>query len=67
MKSTLSKPELIYRDGEPVAVILAMEDYQELLERLEDAEDLKTLETMRKQPVKFKSLDEFPASYSPDV
>ena len=43
-------------NGEPSAVILDIEEYKDMLERLEDAEDLKTLEDMRKKPLKFKKL-----------
>jgi PHD/YefM family antitoxin component YafN of YafNO toxin-antitoxin module len=57
------EPELIYRNGKPVAVILDIEKYRELLERLEDAEDLKMLEKMRKKPLRFRKLDEFLKDY----
>ncbi|MCI0560947.1 MAG: type II toxin-antitoxin system Phd/YefM family antitoxin [Nitrososphaera sp.] len=37
-------PQIVLgEDGEPSAVILDIEEYRELLERLEDAEDLRTL------------------------
>ena len=51
--------EVIYRDGKPVAVILDIEEYREMLERLEDAEDLAVLEEMREKPLSFRRLDEF--------
>ena len=57
------EPELIYRDGEPIAVILRIDKYREMLERLEDAEDLKMLEEMRKKPLHFRKLDEFLRDY----
>ena len=50
-----------------MAVILEIEEYQKLLERLEDIEDLKLLEDMRKKPLKFRPLEEFIKEYSPDV
>ncbi len=34
-------PEIVMREGEPTAVILDIDEYQEMLERLEDMEDLK--------------------------
>jgi hypothetical protein len=34
---------------------------------LEDIEDLKLLEDMRKKPLKFRPLEEFIKEYSPDV
>lgn len=60
-------PEVIYRGGEPVAVILSIERYQEILERLEDAEDLAMLNEMRKRPLNFRTLDDFLEEYSPSV
>jgi len=36
-----------------------IEENQEILERLEDAEDLKILEDMRKKPLNFRSLEDF--------
>ena len=60
MKSNArKKPEFVYRDGKPVAVILDIDEYRELLERLEDIEDLKMLEEMRKKPLHFRELDDF--------
>ena len=57
--------EIIVRDGKPVAVILDIDEYQEILERLEDAEDLRTLQEVRKQPLHFRKLDEFLKEYVP--
>jgi len=34
------KPDLIYRDNEPVAVILGIEDYENILEILEEQQDI---------------------------
>ena len=47
------------RGGKPTAVSLGIEEYRELLERVEDAEDLKTLRAMRKRPLKFRKLEDF--------
>lgn len=52
-------PEIVLRNGKPAAVILDIEQYQEMLERLEDAEDLKRLQKMRQKKLQFKSLDDF--------
>ena len=52
-------PEIVMRGGKTTAVILGIEEYRELLERVEDAEDLKTLKAMRKRPLKFRKLDDF--------
>ncbi len=60
-------PEIILRGGKPRAVILDIEEYREILERLEDAEDLKALEEMRGKPLKFKKLEDFLGKYTPGV
>ena len=45
----------------PSAIILGIDEYEELLERLEDTENLKLLEEMKKTPFKLKNSerDEF--------
>ena len=52
-------PEIIFREGKPKAVVLDIEQYREMLERLEDIDDLKMLEEMRKKPLKFRKLEDF--------
>jgi len=59
MKAKRKNPEIVVKDGKPTAVILDIDDYQEMLERLEDVKYLKTLEEMRKKPLKFKRLEDF--------
>ena len=61
------QPELIYRDGEPVAVIVDIDSYEEMLERLEDADDLQALQEMRKRPLQFRTLEEFLQEHTPSV
>jgi PHD/YefM family antitoxin component YafN of YafNO toxin-antitoxin module len=61
------EPEIILRGGKPAAVILDIDDYQEMLERLEDMEDLKILLEMRQKPLKFRKLEDFLEEYSPGV
>ena len=58
MKS-LPEPEIITRKGKPVSVILPIADYQELLERVEDAEDLAWLKQARRKPLKYRPLEEY--------
>ena len=60
-------PEIILSGGKPTAVILDIDEYQEMLERLEDVDDLKILEEMRKKPLKFRRLEDFLGEYSPSV
>ncbi len=66
-KAERMSPQIIIRDGEPVAVILDIDEYKELLERLEDLEDLKMLEEMRRKPLQFRKLDDFLKEYHPSV
>ncbi len=49
MKPKPKEPEMILRNGKPAAVILDIERYREMLERLEDAEDLRVLSRMRRR------------------
>ena len=58
-KSKRKSPEIVLRRGKPAAVILDIDDYRSMLERLEDAEDLKMLEEMRSKPLKFRKLEDF--------
>jgi len=66
-KAKKKSPEIVTRNGKPVAVILDIDEYQEMLERLEDTEDLRMLEAMRKKPLQFRRLEEFLQEYHPDV
>jgi len=69
MRSKMKKksPEVVFREGRPAAVILDIAEYKRMLERLEDMEDLRTLESMRKRPLKFRSLDDFLREHRPSV
>jgi PHD/YefM family antitoxin component YafN of YafNO toxin-antitoxin module len=60
-------PEIILRDGKPVAVILDIDVYEEMLEQIEGIEDLEYLEKARQKPTEFRSLDNFLQEYSPNV
>jgi PHD/YefM family antitoxin component YafN of YafNO toxin-antitoxin module len=53
------EPALITRRGKPIAVILPVKEYEALLERIEDAEDLLWLEERRKKPMSFRNLDAY--------
>ena len=67
MKPKRKEPEIILRNGKPAPVILEIDKYREMLERLEDAEDLKILTEMRKRPLRFRKLEEFLREYAPRV
>jgi len=66
-KTKRKSPEVVFREGRPAAVILDIAEYKRMLERLEDMEDLRTLESMRKRPLKFRSLDDFLKEHHPSV
>jgi hypothetical protein len=57
--------EFVYRDGKPAAVILDITEYEELLERAEDLDDLRALKRMRARPLRFRSLTDVLAQSSP--
>jgi hypothetical protein len=58
MKMKLPEPEIITRKGKAVSVILPIEIYQEMLERLEDANDIAWLKEARKKPQSFRNLED---------
>ena len=53
--------------GKPKQVLLDIEDYEELLERAEDAETLAFLRNFKSKPHKFVSLDDTLAGLGLDV
>jgi len=58
--SVLTKePEVITRGGKPVSVILPIKEYQALLERLEDAEDVAYLKKARTKPLSFRPFADY--------
>lgn len=59
MKTLMAEPEIVTRKGKPVSVILPIEEYEELLERLEDAEDLAWLKRARAKPQRYRPLSDY--------
>ena len=59
MKTTLTEPEIVTHKGKPVSVILPIKDYEELLERAEDAADVAWLKRARRQPLRYRPLAEY--------
>ena len=53
------RPELVLHDGEPVAVIIDIDEYRRLLEKIEDAEDLEYLEELSGRKLRYRKLDDF--------
>jgi PHD/YefM family antitoxin component YafN of YafNO toxin-antitoxin module len=62
MKATLSEPEIVTRKGKPVSVIIPIKDYEELLERVEDADDVAWLKRARRKPLQYRSLEDYLAN-----
>jgi len=58
MKAPLTEPHSVAHRGKPVSVIIPVKGHQELLERLEDAEDMAWLKRARQEPSRYRSLKE---------
>lgn len=56
MSRLFQEPEVITRRGRPVSVILPIKQYQRMLERLEDAEDVAWLDKARQKPLHYRPL-----------
>jgi len=54
-----SEPEIVTRNGKPISVIPPIKKYQEMIERLEDAEDVAWLKKARKRPLHYRPLKEY--------
>ena len=65
MKAARTEPEIVLRNGKPAAVILDIDEYEALLERVEDLADLKKLQAMRKKPLRFEKLEDFLSERNP--
>ncbi len=59
MKAAMLEPEIVTRKGKPVSVIIPIKDYQELLERLEDSEDVAWLKRSRRKPLHYRPLEDY--------
>ena len=58
MKAALAEPEIITKKGKPVSVIPPIKQYQEMMERLEDAEDVAWLKRARRKKLHFRPLED---------
>jgi prevent-host-death family protein len=59
VKTTLLEPEIVTHKGKPVSVIMPIKEYQELLERAEDAEDVEWLKRARQKPLHYRPLEDY--------
>jgi len=57
--STNREPEIVTRNGKPVSVIIPIEDYEELLERAEDAGNIAWLKRARNKKRHYRPLEEY--------
>jgi len=64
MKTVLTEPEIVTRKGKPVSVIIPIKDYEELLERLEDAEDIVWLKRARRKALHYRPLQQYLAEHN---
>jgi prevent-host-death family protein len=62
-----NKPQLIMKNGKPNAVIIDIEDYRKILERLEDKEDLDDLVKIRSGIQSFRKFEDFLAEQNNNV
>ena len=58
-KSKRKPPAVAYRAGKPYAVLLDINAYRRMLKRLEDWDDLRYIDDLRKRPMKWRTFDEF--------
>ena len=59
MSALVKEPEMITRGGKPVSVILPIKEYQALLDRLEDAEDVAYLKKAKTKPLTFRPFADY--------
>lgn len=52
MKATSAEPQIATRKGKPVSVINPIKEYQELVERAENADDIAWLKRARRKPLR---------------
>ena len=57
-KGALAEPEIVTKKGKAVSVILSIKQYQEILERLEDAEDIAWLKKARRRKLHYRPLED---------
>ena len=58
-KTAVYNPRIVLKAGKPSEVILSLEDYEAILERLEETEDLREIRQLRKKFLRFRPIEEF--------
>ncbi|HVT90055.1 MAG TPA: type II toxin-antitoxin system prevent-host-death family antitoxin [Tepidisphaeraceae bacterium] len=59
MKSVPAEPQIVTQNGKAVSVIIPIKEYEELLERAEDAVDVAWLRRARHKPRRYRPLDQY--------
>jgi hypothetical protein len=59
MKTTMAELEVVTRRGKPVSVIVPIKDYEELLERAEDSDDVAWLKSASRKPLHYRPLEDY--------
>jgi PHD/YefM family antitoxin component YafN of YafNO toxin-antitoxin module len=59
VKARLPELEIVTRNGKPVSVIIPIKDYEELLERAEDSQDMAWLKRARRKPLHYRPLEDY--------
>lgn len=59
MKTSFPEPQIVTLKGKPVSVILPIKAYEELLERVEDAEDVAWLKHARRKKLQYRPLEDY--------
>ena len=62
MKAVNREPEIVMCNGEPAFVIIPIKEWEKLLERAEDAEDIAWLKRARKKKTGYCPLEEYLAN-----
>ncbi len=47
-------PQFVFKNNKPTAVLLDIRNYEKILERLEDFQDIRELEQLRKKKLTFR-------------
>ena len=59
MRAINREPEIVTRNGKAVSVIIPIKEYEELLERAEDAEDVAWLKRARRKKLQYRPLEDY--------
>ena len=66
-KRTVKEPDIIYRDKKPVSVIIDIDEYNKLLEQIEDIDDLKFIKGQKNKKLSFRKLNDILADNNNNV